>query len=139
MSKVKNRIKKPQQEVSNTIAVPHEFKDPAEQRPPEFSLRYLQNGYCIDSCQQEDKAALADKMFRLSKLTWAQIKQQDRHGLGCEKLTRNTIKAAIPAHVTEDATLLAFRFNGMAPMVGYRREATFFILWLDRSFTLYNH
>ena len=43
-------------------------------------------------------------------------------------------------HLTEDVQrLIAFRFAGNAPMVGYRVQAIFYILWLDRDFTLYDH
>lgn len=134
-----NRIKQPPKEEEIRIQAAPEFKDSPEQRPPEFSLRYLQNGYCVNCCQREEKAALADTLFRLSQLTWAQIKNIGRHGNGFEKIARNSIKAPIPPHVSEDVDLIAFRFCSMAPMVGYRREATFFILWLDRAFTLYRH
>ncbi|WP_313382509.1 hypothetical protein [Pantoea sp.] len=134
-----NRIKQPPKEEAARIQAPPEFKDSPEQRPPEFSLRYLQDGYCVKCCQRDEKAALADTLFKLSQLTWAQIKNIGRHGNGFEKISRNSIKAPIPPHISEDVDFIAFRFCSMAPMVGYRREATFFILWLDRAFTLYPH
>ncbi|MBW5843042.1 hypothetical protein H0I54_14625 [Yersinia kristensenii] len=139
MSKIKGRIKPPKQDESNSLKVHPEFRDSPEQRPPEFSLRYVQNAYCITNCQANEKVAFVDKLFRLSKLSWAQIKQVDRHSLGFEKLPRHSIKAGIPKHITDDVDLIAFRFCNKAPMVGYRREATFFILWFDRDFSLYDH
>ncbi|AMY67143.1 hypothetical protein EKN93_05970 [Enterobacter asburiae] len=75
----------------------------------------------------------------MSQLSLADIRQQDRHKLGYEKISRSSFKAAIPANVTEDVELMAFRFCSKAPMVGYKRNATFYVIWLDRSFTLYNH
>ena len=72
-------------------------------------------------------------------MTWAQIKTADRMGLGFETIARSSITAGIPRHITDDVRLLAFRFFGNAPMVGYRDGRVFFVLWLDRSFTLYNH
>ncbi|MGJ0580402.1 hypothetical protein ACR71G_20665 [Xenorhabdus bovienii] len=135
------RIKSPQDIQSNIgrLRIGPEFDDHSENRPPEFSLRYLQDSYCVDSCQRDEKAALSDRLFRLSKLTWSQIKQQHRHALGFEKIHRTAIKPAIPPHITEDVNLIAFRFSGMKPMVGYRRDSTFFIVWLDRDFTVYRH
>ncbi|EML0361258.1 hypothetical protein RI835_000583 [Providencia rettgeri] len=67
------------------------------------------------------------------------MKGLPRHGLGFEKIKSSSIKASIPKHITDDVDLIAFRFFGMSPMVGYRNESTFFIVWLDRSFTLYDH
>lgn len=106
---------------------------------PEFSLRYLRKGHCVESCIKDEKAALAEKLFRLSKLTWAEIKQLPRHGLGYEKIGRSSFKVGIPDHITADVDLIAFRFNGLAPMIGYRRNSTFYIVWLDRAFNVYDH
>ncbi|MEG4867017.1 MULTISPECIES: hypothetical protein [Microcoleaceae] len=44
---------------------------------------------------------------------------------------------AIPSHLQDDVNFIAFRFGGMAPMVGYRDGAVLYIIWLDRDFTLY--
>ncbi|KYQ97917.1 hypothetical protein AWY96_05135 [Serratia plymuthica] len=139
-NKFKGKLKQPGREASPTVGLSAQDKAKTiDQNPPEFSLRYLQKGYCIDCCERDEKAALADKMFRLSQLSWSQIRQQDRHKLGYEKIARDAFNTAIPAHVTEDVDLIAFRFCGMAPMVGYKRDATFFILWLDRNYSVYDH
>lgn len=133
------RIKQPTLDTGARVGVSPEFAEQPEQRPPEFSFRYVQRSHCVSACERDEKAALVDKLHRLSSLTWAQLKQQPRHGLGFEKISRDSIRVPAPAHVTPDVDLIAFRFSGMKPMVGYRREATFFILWLDRDFTLYDH
>jgi len=110
-----------------------------DQQCPIFSFEFLQSSYCISDCTQEEKAAFADRMRRLSQLTWAQIKCQDRHKLGCEEIARTSIRAGIPAHVTEDVVIIAFRFHDKAPMVGYRDKRIFHILWFDRQYRLYSH
>lgn len=114
-------------------------KIPSQLQPPIFSLKYMQRSHCITACEQREKASFADKLRLLSKMTWNQIYSSHRHGLGCEKIDRNSIKASIPHHITEDTTLIAFRFHGKAPMVGYRKESTFHIIWIDRDFSLYQH
>lgn len=139
-NKFNGKIAKPPSEASGRIGLSKSSKDDTpENNPPVFSLRYLQKGYCLDCCQKDEKAALADKLFMLSKLSWSDIKGLPRHGLGFEKIKNNSIKAAIPPHITDDVDLIAFRFCGKSPMVGYRKESTFFIVWLDRSFSLYDH
>ncbi len=82
---------------------------------------------------------MTDILYQLSQLTWSQIKASPRHGLGYEKIDRNAIKSSIPIHIKDDVNFIAFRFCGMAPMVGYRDGAVFYIIWLDRDFTLYPH
>jgi hypothetical protein len=111
-----------------------------QQEHPIFCLKYLdRNYYSLRACTKEEKAAFADTLDRLSQLTWAEISKSHRHGLGYEKIARNSIRAAIPSHVKEDVIFIAFRFYGKAPMVGYRTDAIFHILWIDRDFTLYQH
>jgi hypothetical protein len=86
-----------------------------------------------------EKAAFADTLAKLSRLTWGEILRSSRQGLGHEKINRSAIKAAIPQHVTDDVNFIAFRFHGRKPMVGYRDMEIFYIIWLDRDFTLYDH
>ncbi len=110
---------------------------PPDQQPPLFSLRYMSKDYSISQCTKDEKAALVDTFYQLSQLTWSQIKASPRHGLGYEKIDRKSIKSSIPVHIKDDVNLIAFRFCGMAPMVGYRDGSVFYIIWLDRDFTLY--
>lgn len=106
---------------------------------PVFSLRHLQAGYDLRACTKDEKAALADTLYKLGQLTWAELRLAPRHGVGYEKIAREAIRAPLPTLIGEDTVLLAFRFCALAPMVGFRRGAPFHILWLDRAFTLYKH
>jgi hypothetical protein len=111
----------------------------ADDEHPVFSLRHLQDDFGLRQCTREEKAALADTFHRLSQLTWAQLCLAPRHGLGYERIASRAIRALHPHGVTEDVAYIAFRFHGLAPMVGYRTGAIFHLLWLDRAFTLYDH
>jgi len=106
---------------------------------PCFSLENLIKGYCFSDCEKEEKLAFINTIFKLSQLSWEQISQLPRHGLGFEKISRNSLKFKIPEFVTDDCDIFAFRFYGKAPMIGYRIEQIFYILCLDRSFTAYDH
>ncbi len=107
---------------------------------PVFSLRFLDKDYCLSLCQQQEKAAFADTLHKLSQRTWGDIRQLNRHKVGYEKIARSLIKGKIPTHLTEDVEhFLAFRFYDMAPMVGYKEGTVFYVIWLDRTFTLYEH
>lgn len=100
----------------------------------------LNTGYCLTRCTEPERAAFASRIREMSQLTWIQIKGSQRHGQGCEEIPQNQIKGSkIPKGVEEDATLLAFRCVGLAPMVGFREGQTFHIIWIDRDFTLYKH
>src|SRR5206468_2019261 len=111
---------------------PDTVDEPPDQQPPLFSLRYLdRRRYSLAACQQREKAAFADTLDRLSQLSWSELRFSPRHGLGYEQISRHTIRAPMPSHLTEDVQrFIAFRFAGNAPMVGYRVQAIFYILWL---------
>jgi len=108
---------------------------------PLFSLERLQSGnYCLSSLDRDDKAAFADSIFKRKDLTWNQIQQMDRHGLGCEKIAVTNINTSVPRFITEDQTnLIAFRYNGLKAMVGYRSKNVFYALWFDHNFSVYDH
>jgi len=108
---------------------------------PIFCFRYLsqEKEYSLSSCQKEQKAAFADTISKLSLLTWQQINSSGRHGSGYEKISKDSMKPSIPSHITDDINLIAFRFCGMAPMIGYKEDAIFRVIWLDKGFKAYKH
>jgi hypothetical protein len=126
-------------ETSKSFSLPDTDGKNTDQQSPVFSMRHLAKSHCISRCNQEQKAAFADAMRNLSKMSWIQIRGAHRHGLGTEKIARNAIKAEIPPLITEDVTLLAFRFWKKAPMVGFRDKDVFHIVWFDGDFSLYDH
>jgi hypothetical protein len=134
LKKQKLKSKKPNQFVA---LPPHGGSTDREK--PVFSLHLLQKGYCVADCKTNEKASLADCLRKLSNFCWLELKNDKRHGLGCEKIDKHCIKASIPEITPKNDTFLAFRFHGKAPMVGYREGRIFHILWLDRSFALYDH
>ena len=54
-------------------------------------------------------------------------------------LHQNSIRTGIPKNITPDVTFLAVRFSGRKLMVGYSLAQIFYVMWLDRDFTLYDH
>jgi hypothetical protein len=127
-------------EKGSRIPAPQDESDPPDdEQRPKFCLQYLADKFCISRCTREEKAAFADRLRELSSLTWRQLRQAGRGGQGYETIAQDSIKAPIPTHITEDVRLIAFRFFGKAPMVGYRERTVFHIVWFDRQFKLYDH
>lgn len=139
MGKKRLRIQEPSKNSGSRVSVPETPN--YDNMPPVFSLERLQNGtYCLSNLDQEHKASFADAMYRRRQMLWRELKQADRHGLGTEKIPKNQIKAPIPKFITEEQeSFLALRFNGKAPMVGYRVRNVFYVLWFDPTFDLYDH
>ncbi len=111
----------------------------SDTQTPTFSFEYTGKAHGLADCDKIEKAALVDQLHSLSKMSWGQIKQSGRHGLGFEKIDRSAILEAVPAVVTPDVNLLAFRFCGKKPMIGFRSGRVFNIIWLDRDFKVYKH
>jgi len=107
--------------------------------PPIFCFRYLDKTHGLDSCDKDEKAAVVSTLYKLSQLSWRELRLAPRHGVGYEIINRNSFRVPIPNYITPDVDLIAFRFSGLKPMVGYRDEAIFRIVWLDRSFEVYDH
>jgi hypothetical protein len=134
------KLRRPKPDKSKFInAAAVEGKRDFDRERPTFCLRYIDPDFCITACGTEDKANFAEKIRRMSQMTWVELRTAPRHGMGAEKIERAEIRRPIPDEVPEDATLLAFRFSGKKAMVGYRMRGMFHILWFDRDFTLYDH
>lgn len=97
------------------------------------------SGFSIDECNKDEKAQILDALSKRSKCSWGTIKAAHRHGIGTETIARASIRASIPAVLTEDTAIIAMRCIGMAPMVGYRDGPVFHIVWIDREYKLYKH
>jgi hypothetical protein len=109
---------------------------------PIFSLYNLAAGFSVSDCQPNHKAEFAQRLEELSRLTWGEIVQAPRRGLGSETFAQNTIRVPIPDFVTPDVTLLSWRFGGAARIIGYRDDQVLHIVWVDpatRSTVAENH
>ena len=137
---MKKYLKANQRQEKGKRISPRETVDlPPEQQSPLFSLRYMNKDYSLSQCTKDEKAAFADTLYKLNQLTSSEINACPRHGSGYEKIARSSIRSPIPSHLKDDVNFIGFRFCGMAPMVGYRDGAVFYVIWLDRDFTLYPH
>jgi len=113
----------------------------ADKLPPIFSFEYMTDGtgYSVNCCDSDNRSALASKMFILSRMTWMQIRLAHRHGLGSEKISRSSVTAPLPSKLTDEVEILAIRYNGKRPMIGFREGRVFNILLIDHDFSAYDH
>lgn len=119
---------------------------PSQEKPgstdglsPVFCLHHLADGWRISDCGRDDQAAFALTTEKLSRLTWREIRDAHRHGVGTEKISRSALKAPVPADIAEDVQFIALRFSGKKPMVGFRSSRIFHVVWFDSRFSLYDH
>ena len=140
MAKNKNQLKPKLPDSGKRLASPAPAFDP-DVLPPKFCLRGMRSGYSVEDCAKDERAAFASRLYELSRSSWKELRQMPRHGQGWERLPHHAIQGdKVPAEITADVDLIAFRFCGMAPMVGYRsKDGVYNIIWLDRAFKLYKH
>lgn len=72
-------------------------------------------------------------------MTWAEIINTPRQGLGFEKISRLTV--SLPDTVPDDKRnqIIAFRFGRLARFLGFRDARVFHVLWIDVSGETYDH
>lgn len=107
---------------------------------PIFCFKHLHRDYNIEKCEPGEKQSLLERIVKLSSMTWLQIEQTNRHGLGSEKIAINAIRPACPSFITADVKfLLALRFQNNKPFIGFKNGYIFHVIFIDRAFNVYNH
>lgn len=96
-------------------------------------------GFCVQHCEEIERAQFALALFKRSKLTWQQLQVLHHHKLGLEEISKKSIKVGIPNIVTDDVKIIAFRCFNMMPMIGFRNDRVFNVLWLDPKGKVYDH
>src|SRR5271168_4269350 len=124
------KIKRPELTQGKNVTTSPSSVGSTNKLKPVFSFEHLVSTHSVEACQNDDRAALAVQLSKIGTLTWAEIQNAPRHGLGHEKISQDSIKVALPPIVTPDVNLIAFRFNGKKPMIGFRSDQTFFLLFL---------
>jgi hypothetical protein len=71
-------------------------------------------------------------------MTWGQIMNTHRRGLGSETISRDSLKVQPPTHLlTGDQELLSFHFGGAARFIGYRLDEVLHVVWVDPNHRVY--
>ena len=109
-------------------------------RCPDFCFHYTStSGYSVEDCDAEAKIALIDALWQRSRMTWAEITNAPRQGLGTEKIPRHALKVGIPRGITEDVTVfLVLRFGAARRLIGFRERSVFHIVWVDPKHAVYS-
>lgn len=108
---------------------------------PLFCFRFIHKDFSLDQCSKEHRISFIEKLMKLSQVNWQDLIKCHRHGLGFEKMPMNKLKARLPASISaEFEELLAFRYHGKRPFLGYRNRFIFHVIFIEREFgELYDH
>ena len=91
--------------------------------------------------------AYADKLRMLSELEWQMIEGSPRETNGFEMIPVSSLNASLPSAFNTHKEIWVFRFGGggnvgsrtAGRIAGIRDDEKFYVLFIDRDFTLYNH
>jgi hypothetical protein len=107
---------------------------------PVFCFRNIHKNFSIDNCDDRERKGLLQTLTQLSKLSWQEIQQAPRHGVGSEKILRGALKVSPPLFITKDVKfLLSVRFDGMKPMLFHRNGFIAHVIFIDPKLKVYNH
>ena len=138
---MKKRFKNVKKEKGRRIQAQEAPEPSYESETPKFCLYHLNpnSKYCLSKCSKDDKASFATKIRLISKSTWIQLRMADKYGIGFEPIKDKRVKKLLPKNVSEDTTVLAFRYHKKKPMLGYRKKDIFHIIAFDHDFSAYDH
>lgn len=108
-----------------------------------FSFKYLhEHSFTDKRVKSNFLQGFLLRLKKLSELGWQRIRQEKRHGYGCEKIHISQIKADVQSTPTPDTNyLLAFRSSGdNKAFLGVQTGKTFHILFIEaRHGDIYEH
>ncbi len=142
----RNANKEAKKERQKKKMLAHVEKEPVTFDYPVFCFKYLHPKFNLTKC--EDMQLLNNFLARLQKLSqigFKGIKNDDKHGYGCEPIPIKQIKIGnLPEIITEDVKKLdIYRASGNnLPFAVYRRPNTnvLHIIAISCKFdSLYNH
>lgn len=108
-------------------------------RCPDFCFHYTStSGFSVEDCDAKAKIALIDALWQRSRMTWAEITNAPRQGLGTEKIPRHALRVGIPAGITDDVNVfLVLRFGAARRLIGFRERSVFHVVWVDPKHAVY--
>lgn len=107
---------------------------------PKFCLAHVIPDFNLEHLSTEQQASVAQSIYKRCQLTWNQIIQDGRHGLGFELIPFKQMSCAVPEVFKDQDRAMVFRYHDKLPMAGVRVADTFHVLCFERQYgELYDH
>ncbi|MCR4560329.1 MAG: hypothetical protein K5685_09650 [Bacteroidales bacterium] len=104
---------------------------------PLFSFRYFCDMSIKDCCDYKFFLDFINRLKKLSKLGWGEIRKSARHSFGMEKMPKTKIRhnELLPEFVTKEVDLHVFRAVGdNRVMVGLQNGKIFHVFFVEAKF-----
>lgn len=107
---------------------------------PSISFRFIQNGWGTGQLTDKQRQQLLHKWEQRCAITWKDLGQHPKHGLGSEFLPVAKIKPQIPPQFQGQDRVRVYRHEGNGALAGFKVDSIFYILWIEAKFgDLYDH
>lgn len=108
---------------------------------PKFSFEFcFGTKKSIEQCSKDIKYRIMDKIIYLSQLAWKDIsglrREQGFERIDVSSLSHNS---NTPVKFSDVNKVDVFRIGDKGRLIGYIEEDTFFIVWIDTKFEMYDH
>ncbi len=131
----RNRLKQPAESQGARVKAPGDGGTSTQTEHLRFSFRYL-NTACVDTVDHVELSAFTKRLHVLSTMTWQQVMQAPREGLGHEKIPRAQV--TVPITASADAEhVLSFRYGDAQRILGRRDGALLHVLWVSHGHEAY--
>ncbi len=109
---------------------------------PKFSFEFCFGSVRgIDRATKQVKQSVIEKVVYLSQISWGDIKALP-HENGFEKIDKDSFKKLpnIPNKFNSETKIVVFRLpSELGRLIGYIEDDTFYVVWIDTKFNMYNH
>ncbi|WP_257181393.1 hypothetical protein [Corynebacterium cystitidis] len=114
-------------------AVPKALRE-KETEYPALSFRHVQKGWGFEELSNGQRLAFLTKWQERCKISWKELSQHKKHGLGSELLPRHVIKPMIPRQFTDVEKFRVYRHEGNHALAGWRGANIFYVIWIEATF-----
>ena len=109
---------------------------------PKFSFEFnVNNNRSVEKGQKDERLAVLSKIIHLSRITWKEIGALPREQ-GFEKIDKTSFKSIsdIPYKFKDEKQIDVFRLpSKKGRLMGFIENETFYIVWVDTKFNMYDH
>lgn len=107
---------------------------------PLLSTRFLQKGWGFEELDDSMRAEFLEKWHKRSVLSWKELAQHPKHGLGSEFIPATAIIPRIPRQFKDVEKFRVYRHKGNLPFAGWKDGEVFYVLWIEKAYNeLYVH
>lgn len=107
---------------------------------PTLSFRLLEKGWGFEDLSPDKAHAFLEKWIKRGNMTWDEIMQAPKHGLGSESLPAKQILPQLPKWMDTNSKLIVLRHFDRLAQVGIRHSDVFEVVWIEPEYNkLYSH